>query len=148
MLIETYISFTVREFIDTHNKSERCFGFFFVTEPRFKAFASGGLRPSEYKDTSTPFRGKGKGLPTEFYSGVRCGILHNGETRNTWRIRRDSCCELLQISKNSKVIQANVFLNEMKMVLEEYREKLIAANPTSEQWLVCKEKIEYIIKKS
>jgi hypothetical protein len=148
LLIETYVSFTVREFIDTHNKSERCFGYFFVTEPRFKAFAQGGLTPDDYKDITTSFNGKGKGIPKKFYGGVRCGILHNGETRSTWRIRRDPCGEILKISKNSKVIQANVFLSEMKDVLEEYRKKLKTNDSSSELWLVCKERLENIIKKS
>ena len=145
--IETYISFTVREFIDTHNQSERCFGYFFVTEPRFNAFAQGGLPSGEYKDLTTDFRGKGKGIPKKFYSGVRCGILHNGETRDSWRIRRDSC-DLLQISRNYKVIQANTFLSEMKNILKEYRERLKSSHSDSELWLVCKERLYSIINKS
>lgn len=147
LLIETYVSFTVREFINTQNKSERCFGYFFVTEPRFREFAQGGLNPDEYKDLSTEFKGRGKGIPKKFYTNVRCGILHNGETRNTWRIRRDSC-GLLQISRNSKVIQANTFLIEMNELLKEYQQKLQLSNSDSELWLVCKARLENIINRS
>ncbi|WP_459212248.1 hypothetical protein [Aquimarina rhabdastrellae] len=148
LLIETYISFTVKEFINTHNKSERCFGYFFVTESKFSVFASGGLKPEQYIDLSTNFRNKGKGIPKEFYSYVRCGILHNGETRKSWRIRRDTSSSLLQISNNSKIIQANAFLLAMIEVLKEYRKRLKSSAPDSELWTVCITRLKDLIKNS
>lgn len=145
LLIETFVSFTVREFISTYRKSERCFGYFFTTEERFKNFSQGGLTPSEYKDTAIEINGKG--IPKRFYSDVRCGILHNGETRKTWRIRRDSD-KILTITKNSKLINATIFLSEMKEVLNDYHRKLKISDADSELWSVCKARLENIIRKS
>ncbi|MCD8433611.1 hypothetical protein LNJ05_12640 [Tenacibaculum finnmarkense genomovar ulcerans] len=144
LLIETYISFTVPEFINTYRKSERCFGYFFTTEKRFKAFAIGGLNPKDYINREEL---KGKGIPKKFYRDVRCGILHNGETRKNWRIRRDSN-RLLLISRKSNLINATLFLSELSEVLKDYKQKLIDNNESSEIWLVCKERLEFLIKKS
>ena len=144
LLIETYISFTVREFINTHKKCERCYGYFFTTEKRFEDFAVGGLPPEEYINR---IELNGKGIPSKFYRNVRCGILHNGETRNNWRIRRDSQ-RLLIISKNSNLINANIFLIGMTEVLKDYRQKLINSDIDSELWLVCKKRLDFLIEKS
>ncbi|WP_196892138.1 hypothetical protein [Aureivirga marina] len=148
LLIESYMSFKVREFLSTHKKSARCFGYFFVTEERFKIFSQGGLDKNQYLNLDKKVLFKGKGVPQKFYKGVRCGILHNGETKNSWRIRRDSK-KLLKVSKNKKVINANLFLDELHEVLKEFRQTLIDnENTNSELWKVCILRLEKIIKDS
>jgi len=58
-----------------------------------------------------------RGLSQEFYSHVRCGIMHQGETTGGWHIRRD-LIKLYQKSTNT--IDATVFLREMKKALADY----------------------------
>lgn len=144
LLIETYISFTVDNFVDTNYKSERCFGYFFLTEKRFNNFANGGLTSKDYI-SKNPLNGTG--ISHSFYIDVRCGILHNGETRNNWRIRRDSK-ELLKITKENKLINATKFLKEMKEVLIEYRQKLENSALESELWVTSIRRLNFLIDKS
>jgi hypothetical protein len=47
LLIETYVSFRERTFRDTHQQSQRCFGWFFLTENRFFDFSKNGLTINE-----------------------------------------------------------------------------------------------------
>lgn len=144
LLIETYISFTVDNFVDTNHKSERCFGYFFVTEKRFNSFAIDGLTSEDYI-SKNPLRGTG--MPRSFYIDVRCGILHNGETRNNWRIRRDSK-ELLMITKENKIVNATKFLKEIKEVLIEYRHKLENSALESALWVASIRRLKFLIDKS
>ncbi len=144
LLIETYISFTVEELLDTKNKSEKCFGYFFTTEKRFKEFSIGGLLADDYINNK---EFKGKGIPKQFYSNVRCGILHNGETRKKWIIRRDSE-KLLEITKDYKLINATKFLKEMKEVLIKYRQKLENSEVDSELWVTSIRRLKFLIDKS
>lgn len=71
LLIETYISFTVPSLMNTHRYSEKCFGYFFVTNPRFHSFSTGGLSATRYADIHD--RTKDNGIPmtsTQMYDAV------------------------------------------------------------------------------
>lgn len=144
LLIETYISFTVKELINTSGKSEECFGYFFATENRFNDFDIDRIAPDKYISGVKIDFNKYK---DNFYKNVRCGILHNGETRKTWRIRRD-VGKLLTISDNCKIIDANIFLSEMSKVLIEFKKKLFNIEQNPEAWSICKQRLENLILKS
>jgi len=85
LLIEAFVSFTNPKFKDTKNKSERCFGYFFLKNDEFNCFSKDGLELNEYVNSESL---KNKGRSHDFYKNVRCGILHNGETKNNWKILR------------------------------------------------------------
>lgn len=83
-------------------------------------------------------------LRESFYEGVRCGILHQAETTDGWKICRDG--EL--ISVEGKKINATKFLREMRKVLENYCEDLKRSewNEKRGLWHNFLKKMEVIIK--
>lgn len=147
LLIETFVSFTEPVFKKTGGKSERCFGYFFLTNPAFSAFANGGLTVDEYKNLSIKMKDHNKGIPQEFYKNVRCGLLHNGETRKRWKIRRDISC-LLDIDKttNIKTIDAFIFMNELKTVIKSFKKDLLNSDyETADIWQTYKNRLNLTI---
>lgn len=76
-----------------------------------------------------------------FYSGVRCGILHQAETSNGWYIRRDG--PLLNVK--TKTINATLFHNELETSLNAYCATLAQADWDSSVWENCRKKIAVII---
>ena len=76
-----------------------------------------------------------------FYINVRCGILHQGETKGGWVINRTG--DLLDESKPA--INATIFLRRMRMAVEAYRDELKAADWDSDVWKKCRKKIDHII---
>jgi hypothetical protein len=56
----------------------------------------------------------------EFYKQIRCGILHQAETKGGWTIRREGPL----LKKEEKVINATRFLNSLKEYLKWYRDEL------------------------
>lgn len=128
LLIESYVSFSEAKFRKTKDLSRQCFGHFFTTEKRFKEFAAGGRQ----KDGTISTKKQG-GTPNEFYDNVRCGILHNGETRNGWTISRNPKKPLF--NRVTKEINAVKFANNMKAILKSYKLKLQSTNPPdTELW--------------
>lgn len=85
---------------DTSGKSKQMFIDFFETEKIFFP---------EFKDIST-----------DFYKSIRCGILHQAETTNTWRILRTG--DLL--NKTERTINANKFVEALNKSLKNYIKKL------------------------
>ncbi len=128
LLIETYVSFTKKEYRKTHNQSAKCFEHFFTTETRFSDFAT-------------------TGTPNDFYKNVRCGILHNAETRNGWTITRDK--NKLYFNPAMKEINAAKFANRLKKILENYSTSLISANfDKDEVWINFRNRLDDLIKAS
>jgi len=138
LLIETYVSFKAKEFRKTKNLSGQCFGYFFTTEERFKAFSKGGRQKDGTISTI-----KQCGIPNDFFINVRCGILHNGETKNGWKITRIQTKPLL--NQNSKEINAVKFLNNMKAILKDYKTKLTNSNYDDEVWVIFLNRLEDLI---
>ena len=68
--------------------------------------------------------------PDDFYVGVRCGILHQGETSRGWRIRREGPL----FGPSTKLINATRFHKELGMVLESYCNSLKRSDWDSEVW--------------
>jgi len=142
LLIETYVSFIQPTFVDTTGKSERCFGWFFNTEEKFFAFLKGGLTVEEYLNVQKKINNKG--LPCDFYKNVRCGILHNGETKNGWKIRRTGDLFI----ESGKQINATKFLEELNKVLIEFQCKLLDSDFNSPIWKNYLNRLSQLIKKS
>ena len=83
LLIETFVSWTEPTFRNTKGNSERCFGYFFLTQQRFKEFSKSGLSKDEYLNIGPPKpKLNNTGIPYDFYCNVRCAILHSGEIKN------------------------------------------------------------------
>lgn len=139
LLIETYVSFIHKEFRNTNKQSAKTFGYFFSTEIKFKEFSEGAL--NEKGGISTKKEG---GTPNDFFENVRCGILHNGETRNGWLINRDSTKPYF--NKDTKEINATKFVNRLDLVLKSYKNKLIKSDfDKDEIWINFRNKINDII---
>jgi hypothetical protein len=117
LLIETYVSFIEKKYRDTTRQSREVFGYFFTFEKRFSEFSEGGINAKGQIAGA-----KEGGIPNDFYFNVRCGILHNGETRNGWTITRKQNKPLF--NAKTKEVNATKFANELKLVLRDYARKL------------------------
>ena len=143
LLIETFVSYREPIFLDTNSKSERCFGYFFLTQKEFNSFSKGGLILSEYMDLNRkPL--KNKGIPSDFYKNIRCGILHNGETKNKWRVVRNG--ELFD--QANKKINATLFMERLKEVMNEFRNDLKISDFNDVIWINYKSRLKNLIDKS
>lgn len=90
-------------------------------------------------DQFAPFRGHAR----DFYRGVRCGILHQAETTLGWRIRQDTKT-LLDESEGIRTINAKMFVDALRTVLLEYRDKLEVADWTDDLWVCLREKMKRV----
>ena len=144
LLIETFVSYTELEFKDTNFKSERCFGYFFLKHKEFNCFAKGGLEINKYKKLTTK-KLNNKGIPQDFYKNIRCGILHNGETKNNWKILRNGKL----FDEENKSINSTKFLNNLKIVINKFQKDLIDSDfNESEIWKTYKLRLKFLIEKS
>ena len=76
---------------------------------------------------------------TNFYSKVRCGLLHQGQTKEQYLITRKG----KNLFKENK-INAFLFHLELKELLNEYIIELKSKNFDSEIWKKCNDKIKCI----
>ena len=83
------------------------------------------------------FKGK------EIYKKIRNGVLHQGETKDGFIIRR-----LGELYDGDKTINATKFSIELKKFLEGYISDLRNSAWESEIWENCKKKLKYIISNS
>ncbi|HBI86348.1 MULTISPECIES: hypothetical protein [Sphingobacterium] len=142
LLIETYVSFTDKQFRNTDKQSGKTFGHFFTTEWRFSELATGGRKA----DGSLANRNDG-GLPNDFFEHVRCGILHNAETRNNWIITRKRTAKYFD--PTNKTINATKFANRLKAVLNDYKKRLMNADFDKDDiWVNFKNRLKDLIDKS
>jgi hypothetical protein len=120
LLIETIDCF--KEGVDdTRGETKQSFIRFFEKEPLFIDFKSRAL---------------------DFYSNVRCGLLHQGETKKGWRINRKNDTPLLE----GKSINANLFILNLKNVIRSYAAELKASDfNDSRIWTNTLRKMEYIL---
>ncbi len=77
----------------------------------------------------------------DFYKNVRCGILHQAETRNGWRIRRDG----LLFNPETKTINATKFHDQMEKCLQNYVGMLKESDWEEDIWNNLQEKMKSII---
>ncbi|MCY7352388.1 MAG: hypothetical protein LH606_17275 [Cytophagaceae bacterium] len=142
LLIETYVSFKEKQFKDTSKESRRTFGHFFTTESRFLDLATGGR-----KVDGTIASKEDGGLPNDFYYNVRCGILHNAETRKGWTITREISAKYFDSA--TKEINATKFANRLKAVLTDYKKNLIKSDFDKDDiWLNFRNRLTDLIDQS
>ncbi len=79
-------------------------------------------------------------LGFEFYDSIRCGILHQAETKNGWRIERDKKYPLLD--KSNRIIHSTEFRYGMEICLRKYCKELVDDDSV---WNLFKTKMGYII---
>jgi hypothetical protein len=139
LLIETFMSFREKHLIDTNRLSNECFRLFFTQSERFEIFSKDAFD----KDGRLKTKKEG-GKPNEFYSNVRCGILHTGETKDGWKIKRDIRTPLLD--ERTKTINATKFADTLKKELDDYVKKLKKSEWTSKEWTNFRLKMADIIK--
>lgn len=121
LLIETYESFR-QGWDSTEGSNSRTFKTFFYREHGFVIFKSDAY---------------------DFYSNIRCGILHQGETKGGWKITRKKDAPLF--NRVEKTINAAKFFKELRKSLEAYRDLLKTADWDSKVWVNCRKKIYFII---
>jgi hypothetical protein len=80
-----------------------------------------------------------RGLGSKFYSNVRCGILHQAESKNGWRIGRTGAL----FDKVNWTINSTIFLRRMKTALRVYCDELKSGKETV--WNSFKTKMVYVI---
>lgn len=119
-MIETLQCFKMG--LDTSNNQSGCiFKCFFEEEEPFAAF---------------------KDFSGEFYANVRCGILHQSETSNAWRI----LCNGPIIDIQDYTINADEFVKALTKSLENYLAKLVIAQSKDDEiWLRLIKKLKSII---
>ena len=75
-----------------------------------------------------------------FYTKVRCGILHQAETKGGYRIMRKGPL----FDANTKQINANKFLKALMHCLENYVANLNASGTNDPLWLNAVKKVKFI----
>lgn len=108
LMIESLESFKLG-YIDTKKKSKETFIKFLSTEPEFRDFI---------------------GYEESFYLNVRCGILHQSETTNGWKIRRKGQL----FDSKTMTINATSFLNKLEKTLNKYTFDLKIKDWNSKIW--------------
>lgn len=145
LLIETFISFKEHIVKDTKHNSQRCFGLFFTSSKRFAKFLHEGKSYDFYRNPKSSMK-EDTGIPRDFYYNVRCGILHNGETRNNWKITRQKNAPYFD--ETTKTINATKFMNRLKYDLKDFQQELESTDINSDAiWKVYLESLQFLIKK-
>ncbi|MDD5243651.1 MAG: hypothetical protein PHU49_06495 [Syntrophorhabdaceae bacterium] len=80
------------------------------------------------------------GLGGQFYSNVRCGILHQGETYGGWKILRKGS----MLSRTDKTINATAFITALEKELHKYTTELKSAPIRSELWRNAIRKLDHV----
>lgn len=78
------------------------------------------------------------------YGAIRCGLLHQGETKESFKIKRSG--KLLWDDK--KTINATNFAKELKSFIKSYCDELKGEPWDSNLWDNCRRKIRFIIDNS
>ena len=121
---------TLSAFINGHDQT-----------PRFEskeAFERVFKKAKEYKNNLYEFRKQ------KFYNAVRCGILHQGETYKSFKIRRTGKL----YNKTESAINATLFATSLKSFLQSFVKELKNSEWDSELWDNCRVKLRHIIKNS
>lgn len=78
-----------------------------------------------------------------FYYDVRCGILHQGETKNGWKITRSK--GMPYFDPKTKTIQATKFINRLDASLRDYCHTLETSRWQEDVWKCYRRKMNAII---
>jgi hypothetical protein len=121
LLIETLQSFR-NGWGDSNKKSEQAFKQFFSTDKNFQELQNKGR---------------------EFYLNIRCGILHQGETTNGWKINRED--NGLLFDEKQMVVDSITFIKRLDKSLIAYTLELKSEKWDSEIWDNFRTKMRKII---
>ena len=122
LLIEALQSFREgKEYTKEKGAGKQCFANFFLQNTGFEPF---------------------KPLAAEFYSGIRCGILHQAETYVGWRITRERNSPIFD--PKTKSINANKFIKALEDALSKYFQELKASQFDEAIWEKACMKLSYI----
>jgi hypothetical protein len=105
--------------VDTKGKSGKMFRHFFASADLFKDF---------------------RGREDDFYGSVRCGILHQAETCNGWKVLRKGPL----FDPTTKTINAALFIKKLEQFLNTFCDDLEATAWDDQQWLNARKKIDAI----
>ena len=103
-----------------------------------KSFETVFNKAKEYDNQLKKFSNK------KFYEFVRCGILHQGETYRSFKIKRSG--EIYD--KSTLTINATLFTKELKLFLKSFAEELKTRRWDGELWDNCRVKLRYIVNNS
>lgn len=120
LLIETLQSFK-NGWGDSNRRSGQAFKQFFTTERNFSIF---------------------KSREQEFYVNIRCGILHQGETKGGWTVNRNGTNIF---DDKTLVVDSVAFAKELETSLKNYSYNLKSAKWDSELWNNFRKKMRKII---
>jgi hypothetical protein len=119
LMIESLESF-VQGWENTNSKSEAAFCYFFDSHSQFNTF---------------------RGHFAQFYKNVRCGILHQAETTSGWKITRKKTAPLFDAT-SSLTINANLFLQNLRAVLDGFCDELKTSDWNSTEWKNVRKKMK------
>ena len=119
LMIEALESF-YQGWEDTERRSEQAFERFFKREPRFQVFQP---------------------RCSDFYYNVRCGILHQAETRGGWRIEKSGPL----FDEENLTINAVEFVRQLGMYLAAYAEMLCNHGWDTDEWVKFRRKMDHVI---
>lgn len=62
-----------------------------------------------------------------FYVDVRCGLLHETQTKNNWKIKKDTANTKLSYVENSdeKIIYRENFQRDLELLIDDYKKAII-----------------------
>jgi hypothetical protein len=119
LLIESLESFC-RGWENSSGKSELTFRHFFDSHSQFDSF---------------------RGHAAHFYRNVRCGILHQAETTGSWKITQKTHAPLFAPAP-SLTVNARLFLQRLRAVLDGFCDGLKTADWNSEEWRNVRKKMK------
>ena len=72
-----------------------------------------------------------KDFQWSFYSNVRCGLLHETQTKNGWKIkaRHPRTETFYEKNKNGKILYRNNFHSAIKKVIQNYKRAIVYGEP-------------------
>ena len=83
--------------------------------------------------------------PNSFFEDIRCGILHQAETRNGWKIRK-GCSELLTTKNGFRILDADKLAERLKDSIKDYRDEIRSANWQDEVVRNCVVKMDAVVR--
>lgn len=126
-LIETIESF-YNGWIYNHTKEESFQKGYYHRELRgtpINGITSNGQIFNNFFSLREPFKGKFDGW--DFYNNVRCGLLHETQTKNGWLIRKKHSNENIFFENigEEKIIYRNNFQKAIEDVIEKYKRAIV-----------------------
>ncbi len=84
-----------------------------------------------------------RGVADDFYTNIRCGILHQGETTGGWRITRKRDAPIL--GSAPPTVHATRFLHRIRGTLQQYAQELEQADWNKIIWRNFRQKMNAVI---